>query len=565
MQRCAAWLRLLNLSNRLWSRLRVLLLALGAHRFQCAVVPVRLSLRFGLLSLCLVTTLEASCRPHARPAGVVVVLTESPVGRLDPRFAVGAWDVRVSRLIAPGLTIAGYAPGTAGLGDGFRFHDPRHVEVTLRADARFSSGRAVDAHDVAYTFRSILDPQTQSPYRSALSETLSAVNVLDPKTVVFELKVDRASFTADLQMGIVDRLFDAKSEKHGIEVVGAGPFSIKKISADRIELSPNAFAKSTTTAGIVVRTIRDDNARIIALLGKSGDAILNGITPQVLQALQARSDLRITTAPSATVTYLGFNLKDGILGIPEVRRAIASAIDRPQLVRARLGGNALLADSLLASDNPFHAKGLPDFSYDPARSRSLLDAAGFPDPDGDGPLPRFSLVWKSSNNRFRVSLAEAIAKQLGHVGIKVEVRAFDFATLMKDLRHLNYQLFSLQMTDVYEPDWLRSTYHSSRIPTEENGWSGLNRFGFVDDELDANLQKAAGLLDPAERLAMYAHVQQRVGSLLPCFPLWHENNVLVTRASLGVMAPPRSGGLEVLLKVQPGVCVRHRLPPGYCP
>jgi len=529
----------------------MLLLAPGANRFQCAAVPVCLSLRLPLLRLCLGATLFLSCRPDARPAGVVVVLTESPIVRLDPRFALGAWDVRVSRLVAPGLTLPGYAPGTAGLGETFHFQDAKHLQVTLRSDARFSSGRKVDAEDVAFTFRSILDPKTQSPYRSALSETLENVKVIDQNRVVFELKVDRASFAADLQMGIVDRTFAARTEKHGIDVVGAGPFAIKHMAADRIELSPNTYAAATATAGIVVRTIRDDNARIIALLGKSGDAILNGITPQVLQALEGHTDLRITTAPSATVTYVGFNLKDRILGIADVRRAIALAIDRPQLIRARLGGNALLADSLLAANNPFHSKGLPTFAYDPNRSKQLLDAAGFTDPDGDGPLPRFSLVWKSSNNRFRVSLAEAIAKQLAVVGIKVQVRAFEFATLMQDLRHLNYQLFSLQMTDVYEPDWLRSTYHSSRIPSEENGWSGLNRFGFVDAEMDANLQRAAALLNPAERAGVYAQVQHRVAELLPCFPLWHENNVLVTRATLGVMAAPRTGGLEVLLKAQP--------------
>ena len=212
LQGCAAWLYLLNLSNPLWSRLRMLLLAPSRNRFQCAFVPVCLSLRSWQLRLSLAETFVVSCRPDARPAGVVVVLTESPIGRLDPRFALGAWDVRVSRLVAPGLTMPGYAPGTAGLGDKFHFQDARHLQVTVRPDARFSTGRSVDAEDVAFTFRSILDPKTQSPYRSALSETLAAVSVIDPKRVVFELKIDRASFAADLQMGIVDRNFAANPD-----------------------------------------------------------------------------------------------------------------------------------------------------------------------------------------------------------------------------------------------------------------------------------------------------------------------------------------------------------------
>lgn len=474
-----------------------------------------------------------------------MVLTEAPIGRLDPRFALSAWEVRVSRLVAPGLTVPGYAPGTAGLAASVRFVDATHVEVMLRSDAKFSSGRPVHAQDVAFTFESILDPATKSPYGSALSESLQSVRVLDARTVEFALKVPRASFTADLQMGIVDPKFAASANKRGIDVVGAGPYLIKGTSPDRVELLPNPFASAKPASGLVVRTIRDDNARIIALLGRSGDALVNGVTPQVLQALRQRSDLRVSTAASATVTYLGFNVQDPTLSNASVRKAIAMSINRAQLVRFRLGGQAQVADSLLASDNPFHAADVPQLKFDPSAAKQLLDSSGHSDPDGAGPLPRFTLVWKSSNNRFRASLAEAIAKQLAEVGIAVEVRAFEFATLMKDLRRQNFQLFSLQMTDVYEPDWLRSTYHSSRIPSEGNGWSGLNRFHFSDPGVDRLLEQAAGALDTGVRRQLYARVQRQVAEALPCFPLWHEHNLLVTRQQLVSVGKPRTGGLEV--------------------
>ncbi|MDX2019318.1 MAG: ABC transporter substrate-binding protein [Deltaproteobacteria bacterium] len=489
-----------------------------------------------------------ACRPSPKPPGSIVVLTESPITRLDPRFALGAWEVRVSRLVAPGLTMPGYAPGEAGLAEHVNFVDASHVEVALRPDARFSSGRPVTAADVAFTFTSVLDPALQSPYRAALAETLEAVQVLDERRVLFVLKVPRASFTADLQMGIVDRLAG------GASVIGAGPFMSKNLATDRVELVANPFAAMRPKLSLIVRTIRDDNARIIALLGRSGDVILNGITPQVLPSLQAHQDLRITTAPSATITYLGFNLSDPLLSNPKVRRAIALAINKDELIASRLANQAAAADSLLSTDNPFYSPS-PQLHFDPARAKRLLDEAGFPDPDGAGPAARFSLVWKSSNNRFRMSVAEAIAQQLKDVGIVVHVRAYEFATLMQDLRRGNYQLFSLQLTDVYEPDWLRSTFHSTRIPTQGNGWSGLNRFGFADPQVDALLVAASSSLDFETRRRLYAEVQARVAEALPCVPLWHEHNVLVTSRSLFAVPPPRTGGLEVLLQAQ-------MLPPG---
>lgn len=492
----------------------------------------------------------ASCNRKARPADAIVLLTESPIGRLDPRLALGAWEVRVSRLVAPGLTAPGYPPGEAGLAQTVKFRDARTVEVTLHDDAWFSSGRQVHAEDVAFTFRSILNPATQSPYRSALVESLDTVEVLDARRVLFHLKLARSSFAADLQMGIVDRHFAAVVDKRGIDVIGAGPYKIIKVSHDRVELAANPHPTVTPASAIIVRTIRDDNARIVALLGGSGDAILNGITPQVLQALKARPDLRVATARSATVTYLGFNLQDPILGNASVRKAITMGIDRAKLISARFDGQAQIADSLLARDNPFHSDQLDSNAFNPALAAQMLDAAGFPDPDSDGPLPRFTLVWKSSNNRFRVSVAEAIAKQLSRLGIAVEVRPFDFATLMEDLRHSNFQLFSLQMTDVYEPDWLRSTYHSTRSPSLQNGWTGLNRFHFADPTVDALLDEGAGTLETKERRRIYAEVQRRVADAVPCFPLWHENNVLVTRKAVERVGTPRTGGLEVFLNAR---------------
>jgi len=122
-------------------------------------------------------------------------------------------------------------------------------------------------------------------------------------------------------------------------------------------------------------------------------------------------ELRVWTGPSANVTYLGFNLRDPILGRRAVRHAIAHAIDRDGIVRHKLRGQARLARALLPPGHRFVADDLPAYEHDPAMARALLDEAGYPDPDGDGPLPRFRVTYKTSTNRFRRSIAMAIARR----------------------------------------------------------------------------------------------------------------------------------------------------------
>jgi peptide/nickel transport system substrate-binding protein len=72
--------------------------------------------------------------------------------------------------------------------------------------------------------------------------------------------------------------------------------------------------------------------------------------------------------------------------------------------------------------------------YDPAEAARLLDAAGYPAPDGPGGGPRLTLSLKVSTDRFRKSVALVLQEQLARGGIAVEVRSLEFGTLFNDIR-----------------------------------------------------------------------------------------------------------------------------------
>jgi peptide/nickel transport system substrate-binding protein len=526
----------------------------------------QLNIRGARLLLCaalLATGLAAGAgceRPASRP-NQVVLLNESPIKRVDPRFTFGAWDTKVSRLIAPGLVSVDNPAARAQLALAASIERESDVSylVTLREDARFPDGRAVDADDVAYTFASVRDPALGSPYRKAWNEILAGVDVVSPRQVRFRLRRPRAPFLTDLDFGIVDRQraqpqddalraaardgrppprFDPLAEPGG-----AGPFRIVARTADQIELqqNPHAFTRSQLER-VVVRTVRDDNARFLALMGKSGDVIQNGIPPMVLETFERDPRLEVSFVPSAMLTYIGFNLSAPVTSDLRVRQAIACAINRPQIVASKFRGHAVLATGMLDPGNTAYAGDVTRWSYDPARARRLLDEAGYPDPDGDGPLPRLHLTWKTSAQRFRVALAQVIAHQLLEVGIEVEVRPFDFATFIDDVNKGNFQLMSLQVTDVVEPDMLRPFFHSSRIPVAENRFDGKNRFHYRNAEVDRWLDRASVVGEMDERRVLYASVQRALAHDLPILPLWHEDNVVAARRSVeGYRVSPTAG------------------------
>jgi len=501
------------------------------------------------------------CRRVDGTPDELVLLNEAPIQRVDPRFTTGSWDLKISRLVAPGLVSVDNpeaAPRMA-LAESITAEDDRTYLAVLRADARFPDGKPVDAEDVRYTFDSVRDPLLGSPYRKTWDETLTSVEVVGPRQVRFHLARPRAPFITDLDFCIVDsrvaRPQDddvrAAARAHvrpppldaAREVSGAGPFQIGARGVDRLELLRNPNAREPPRLGrVVVRTIRDDNARFLALMGRSGDLIQNGIPPLVLETFEKDPSLDVRYGRRTTISYIGFNLSAGPTADPRVRQAIACAIDRQAIIASKLRGHAVLADGMLNPLNPYHATDIPAWTYDPARARRLLDQAGFPDPDGDGPLPRLRLTWKTSAQRSRVALAQVMARQLAEVGIEVDVRPFEFATFLDDVKKGSFQVFSLQATDVIEPDTLRAFFHSSRIPTEATRFAGLNRFRYRNPAVDALLDEGAAVRDPARRREIYARVQRALADAVPMFPLWHDDNAAAIRRTItGYQLTPTAG------------------------
>lgn len=525
---------------------------------------LRTTLAASALLLVAAAATGACRRPRVAADGVVMAI-ESPVTRVDPRYAATSWEHRVSQLVAPGLVgLRERGLGTtAGLAETVVAEDPLTYVATLREDARFPDGRAVEAEDVRYTFASVLDPELGSPYRGALAEVIEAVEAIDARTVRFRLKRPRAAFHSDLEFGIVDAR-RAETVDRGVrdarrrgapapvdparEPTGAGPYRLAALEGDTVILERNPHASSPpASARLTLHAIRDDNARVLALLGGSVDLLLNGVTPQVTQSLEARPRLHVQYGPSATVTYLGFNCEDPILRDPRVRRAIAMALDRPRLLASKFRGRGRIARSFLDQDSAWFAADARQWPYDPAAARRLLDEAGLHDPDGDGPLPRFSLAWKTSAVKFRVGLAQVMARQLAEIGVRTEVRPFDLATVLADINQGNFQLFTLMMTDVVEPDLLRAVFHSARIPDRERGTTGLNRFRYRNPTLDAWLDAAAAEADVAKRRAIYQDAQRLLAEDLPALPLWHEDNVLIAERALVGATLLKTGRLEGLL------------------
>ncbi len=482
------------------------------------------------LSLAVLAVAAIGCEPRTRrtPDDTIVVVIQSPMTTADPRVQVTNYDAKLTRIVASGLTAVDTPDmiPRLELASNIVEVDDRTIDVALRDDARFSDGSPVTASDVAGTYMSVLAPESTSGSHKMLSDRFRSVEAISPLVARFHLKAPLATFRSDIDFGIVSFHGGAPQAGHAI---GAGPYQLRELTSTAAFLEPNPyyFGAKPKLPNVEIKFVQDAAARLLMLVGGSADLIENGVRLDLVAAIRDRPRVHVETSPSMLLTYLMMNNDDKLLADRRVRRALALALDRPAIIAAKLGGLAVPATGLLPPSHWAYWGDVPRWDHDLAAAKQLLDEAGYPDPDGDGPLPRFHLVYKTSADAFRVAIARVIAAQLAEVGIAVEVRSFEFATFFADVKKGAYQIATMQTTDITEPDFYFMYFHSSWIPTPANP-DGFNRWRYRNAEVDRLTTAGREELDREKRIQIYAEVQRLVAEDVPIVPLWHEDNVVLS-------------------------------------
>jgi peptide/nickel transport system substrate-binding protein len=486
-----------------------------------------------LAALLMASMLAAGCA-RGRPAGniIVVAITNSAVN-LDPRVGTDEASQKAHQLLYSTLVkIDDQLRTVPDLAETLEQPDDVTYVATLRRGVMFHNGRELTADDVVYTFRSFLDPSFRG--RSGAYRLLKSVEARDRYTVVFTLKEPFGPFRVNLVMGIVQA---GSGEANARSPIGTGPYKLKAfVQDDRLELEPFAgyFGGRPANDGIVLKVVPDDTMRGLELRKGTVDLVVNDLAPDIAYQLRQEGRLGVTTTPGTDYAYIGLNLRDPILSNLEVRRAIGYAIDRDAIVKHLRREFATVAVGIVPPMSWAFERQVFDFTHDPARARRMLDAAGFGDPDGDGPLPRFRLSLKTSTSEVYRVQAAAIQHDLARVGIAVDVKSNELQTLFADVLRGNFQLYTLQWVGVTDPDMLRRVYHSRQAPP-----AGLNRVYYSNPDVDRLIDAAAAAADDERRRPMYAKAQQLIAADVPYISLWYKTNIAVFQPDItGVKLSP---------------------------
>ncbi len=480
--------------------------------------------------------------------GALVVVLPRDAEQIDPRFVSDPYGLKVSRLVFASLFTID--PRTLevipDLAESVKLETRTRYRVRLRKGLRFSDGSPLTSEDVLETYSGIVDPELRSRYAETYRR-IKYVKVVDDRTIIFQLREPHATFLTDLEFPILRRQ-DARRPigQLGAQApIGAGPYRILERVPGRIELDANPHWHRGTPIHPRVRFVvmRDDNTRALRMLAGAGDIALGAVPPLLLPMFEEDPKFEVRSAPGIGTTYLGFNTRAAALRDLRVRRAIAHAIDRKALLEAKQDGRGKVTKTWIPSGHWAYTNDLAGYRYDPGRAATLLDRAGYDDPDGVGPEPRMRLSLRTTSDRARNSVARAVAGMLRSVGVEVDVRPSEAATLISDLNRGRFELTLLQVPEVIEPHVLSWFFASNRIPKE--GQEGANRWRYRNRQIDAAFEFGRTHTDRLDRVDAYRHVQRLLARDLPVLPLWQPDVVAVIRKGV-TYDVPRDGRFGTL-------------------
>jgi peptide/nickel transport system substrate-binding protein len=480
---------------------------------------VRLTL---LLPLLLV--LACGSQEDLTGSGIRVGLDGS-IATLDPRVAIEARAARIGPLIYSSLLqLDNRGRLVPDLARWWSQPDALTYLFRLHRGVRFHDGREVTAEDVRTTFAFIMDPRNGSPKRVAY-EPVRRIEVIDRYTVKFCLHDVSVSFPYALTVGIVPQgsPFRLKSPP-----VGSGPFCLTHWRpGEEIVLvaNPAYFRGKPRLDWIQFRVLANTTTRLLEMKKGGVDLLQNCVPAYAVKFMERIPGVKVIQGRGITYQYLGYNLTDPILKHKRVRQAISHAIDRDAIIDHTLKGLAMKADGVVLA--PLHwayESDVRSYDYDPQRAKELLDAAGFPDPDGNGPRMRASFSYKTSTDMESREIAQIIKGYLKGVGINVEVRSFEWGTFFDDIKRGNFQIYSLRWIGVVDPDIFYYLFHSSSFPP-----NGANRGRYRNPELDDLLAASRRTVDRGQRKGLYSRIQKILAEDAVYTSLWYRDNFVVIR------------------------------------
>lgn len=451
----------------------------------------------------------------------------------------------------------------------------------LRDNVYWHDGTPFTSEDVKFTFDVILNSGDDSIYKGNI-ENIESYNVENDKTfkiklfepdsftperLIFPIIQSAAKFTGD--MGNTEDLEagedvpednmegEETAAGDGIEAatgtnfkpIGTGPYVFKEYKEDEHILleSNEEWWKGIGEGekGENLPYISRINIKIFKKNSSVGDAFQSNKVDVVHMSRAAwiryngRMDITLKRYPSNEFEFIAFNLSNDILKETEIRKAIAYTVDRTKIINDIMPGEAVASEFPVIPDTWMYDTNVISNEVSLEKARALISESGWEE-NRNGVLSK-RIGWRNvplelellvnDDNDTRIKVAEEIKKQLGNVGITVNINKVKWDELNKRVKDGKFDMVFLGCTITPVAD-ISFLYSSKEIE------DGFNIAGYSKESVDSYLELILKENDYSRKKAFFTNLRNIINRDVPYLGLYFYNDAaLYNKKIKGILNP----------------------------
>jgi peptide/nickel transport system substrate-binding protein len=371
--------------------------------------------------------------------------------------------------------------------------DDRTWKITLRKGATFHNGEPVNAEAVKFSLERILNPELKSPHTSRL-QIFKDLKVLDEYTFTITTEKPYAPglYILGYYLPIVPPAYVKKvgDTEYNTNPVGCGPYKLVKwVRGEEVvmEVYDKYYGPKPAYKKLIFKAVPEEAARVAGLLTGESD-VVSGIPIHQRKKIE-ESGKAYLTPQMGSMNYLGLNTYEPPFNNVKVRQAVNYAVNRPLINKALFDGKAILCAGPISPRTFGADPKLKPYAYDPDKAKKLMKEAGYP--NGFEARLAYGTYMPQIQEQ-----AEAIASDLGKVGIKVTLEPFERAVMWDRYKSKKHQMFIYFWDDAPEPDRYMYPLFKDRD------------YYYKNPKVDELLDKGRTVLDREQRAKVYAEVDR---------------------------------------------------------
>jgi peptide/nickel transport system substrate-binding protein len=434
------------------------------------------------------------------------------------------------------------------LANGGISRDGLTITYHLRKGVTWQDGAPFGADDVKFSWQAVMNPNNNVGTRVGYDDVTS-IDTPDQQTAIVHLKRAFAPFVNTFftmssspypvyPKHLLAKYHDLNRVPYNSKPVGTGPFIVQEWHRGqtlRMIANPHYWRGAPKLKEVQYRAIPDENTLTTSMKTHEIDLWYNASATNYPAASKI-ADTHVFLTPFTQFSMIAFNNARPILGDVAVRRALAFGTDRKRMIDTVTYGVNVLGEGDQPAFSWAHDGSLKPIAFDPARARTMLDAAGwYPGPDGirvkDGRRLHVTVATTTGSavgNRMAVLLQSAWKD----VGIELEVKQYASALMFAAygaggiLQRGYFDIAFFSWVNGIDPDDA-TLFRCDQVPP-----NGYNQARFCSREVDALERIALASNDQQVRKKAYARIQEIVVDQVPVLTMWFQRRFDIASTDL---------------------------------